>query len=308
MMNLDPATEMVSHQVNILTLCFGVRRMKKKRKRSSSSSSSTSSSRSSSSSSSSSSTRKRSKKKRKKKHRSKRRVSTRSAEGKGRKERKEEEEEEELEWFPAPPNTSATFLNQRGGPGFGAEEDGAEERGVGSLYSLPGASDDDDCVSNSSHRGRRERETGRRNSRGGSPEQAERERRDRSREAGRDRRRRSSLDGDLARRRESCSSTEHEGSRGPGSARNHQNPEGDRARQDALRRNSSDGGRYDSGGRGWTREGGSSAAGQGSRAAGNGTPAGQSGSRPKKELPANLLDIFNQIAQFEKEKGGRAKL
>lgn len=28
-----------------------------------------------------------------------------------------------------------------------------------------------------------------------------------------------------------------------------------------------------------------------------------SAERPKKELPANLLDIFNQIAKFEKEKG-----
>jgi len=31
------------------------------------------------------------------------------------------------------------------------------------------------------------------------------------------------------------------------------------------------------------------------------------GERGKKDLPASLLDIFNQIAQFEKEKGVRPK-
>lgn len=288
-------------QVDIfLTLRFHISRMKKKRKRSSSSSSSTSSSRSSSSSSSSSSARRRSKKKKKKKHRSKRRVSSRSNEGKSRKERKEEEE---LEWFPAPPNTSATFLNQRGGPWFGAEEDGPQERCPASLYSLPGASDDDDRVSNSSHRGSRGSVTERRSSQGGSTEQVERERRDRSREGGSDRRRRSSLDGD-ARRRESCSSTEHDSSRRPGSAR----IQPCHKAEASVRRNSSDLGRYEGAGRGWTQGGGSSTGGQGSRAAGNGTPVGQGGTRPTKELPSNLLNIFNQIAQFEKEKGGRAKL
>uniref|UniRef100_A0A3B5AKU8 Tetratricopeptide repeat domain 14 n=1 Tax=Stegastes partitus TaxID=144197 RepID=A0A3B5AKU8_9TELE len=153
------------------------KRMKKKRKRSASSSSSSSSSSRSSSSSSSSSSRRRSKKKKKKRRRSERgskrhrRISSRES--------RRKKEEDEVEWYPAPPNTSATFLNQEGVLG--------------------------------------EESRKRKNNKN---------------------------------RKLSCS-----------------------ARRDSSTRNSFDGGSV----------------------------------RPKKDVPANLLDIFNQIAQFEKEKGGKLK-
>ena len=57
----------------------------------------------------------------------------RSEEGKSVKDRKEDEE---VEWYPAPPNTSATFLNQTGGLGFGDEEE--EEAEVEAKLSIGG--------------------------------------------------------------------------------------------------------------------------------------------------------------------------
>lgn len=339
---------------NIFRMCC-ICRLKKKRKRSTSSSSSSTSSSENTSSSSSSSARRRSKKKKKKKHRSERgskrhrrissRESGRSAEGKSKKERKEEEEE--LEWYPAPPNTSATFLNQRGGPGFGvrdeeeAEEKDAAEGRISCLYSLPGVSDED--VSNSSHKSRKEREGEMGKMRAGknrsSQSPGSREWSDRSKERGKDRRdsnsrRRSSFDGDR-KRRESCSSTEYDYSRRSSVKSEHflnsapKQVEG-RMRHDMSKRNSLDGGRYESRGQDEIQEAESSTRDKSERKCrveekggksegGNGTRSDvsrgheQRGSspvsegRPKKDLPANLLDIFNQIAQFEKEKGVRPK-
>ncbi|XP_069560810.1 tetratricopeptide repeat protein 14 isoform X1 [Brachyistius frenatus] len=318
------------------------KRMKKKRKRSASSSSSSSaSSRNSSSSSSlSSSSRRRSKKKKKKQRRSERaskrhrrissRDSRRSDEGKSERDRKEKEEDE-VEWYPAPPNTSATFLNQKGGPGFGAMEElevvegkDAEDKRICQLYSLSAASEEEE-----SDDSRRERRRRGRNSLSRSPE-----RRSRSRES-RDRRdseskRRSSLD-DNRRRKLSCSSAEIEFSRKSsfrsecsghsGCASKHSE---NRTAHDSSTRNSLDGGRYENRGRQEVRteevkrgkemrkgraeeESSSSDRGHGktSESAGNHNEHG--GTRPKKDLPTNLLDIFNQIAQFEKEKGTKAK-
>uniref|UniRef100_A0A3Q4HZK9 Tetratricopeptide repeat domain 14 n=1 Tax=Neolamprologus brichardi TaxID=32507 RepID=A0A3Q4HZK9_NEOBR len=117
------------------------KRMKKKRKRSSSSSSSTSS-RTSSSSTSSSSSRRQSKKKKKKRRKSERgskrhrRISSKESRrsNEGKKDRKEKEEDDEVEWYPAPSNTSATFLNQVGGLGFGVrDEEDREEKNRGRL-------------------------------------------------------------------------------------------------------------------------------------------------------------------------------
>ncbi|XP_042272881.1 tetratricopeptide repeat protein 14 isoform X2 [Thunnus maccoyii] len=340
------------------------KRMKRKRKRSASSSSSSSSASRNSSSSSSSSSRRRSKKKKKKRRRSEReskrhrRVSSResrkSEEGKNEKERKEREEEEELEWYPAPPNTSATFLNQKGGPGFGErdeeeeeeveekikEKDG-EDRRISQLYSLSAASEDEE--SNSSRRerkkGDREGSRGRRrkSTLSRSPEREERRSRSRERRDVKDRRnsdskRRSSLD-ENRKRKVSCSSVESEYSRksnlkpeypgNSGSASKHLES---RRRSDSSQRSFFNGGRYENKGREeiWegdevktekesrkrraeeeSRSGSRSDGGHGKRLDGGMTSV--PGERPKKELPANLLDIFNQIAQFEKEKGVKPK-
>uniref|UniRef100_A0A671VQ16 Tetratricopeptide repeat domain 14 n=1 Tax=Sparus aurata TaxID=8175 RepID=A0A671VQ16_SPAAU len=337
------------------------KRMKKKRKRSSSSTSSSStSSKRKSSSSSSCSSRRRSKKKKKKKRRSERgskrhrrissRESRRSEEGKSEKDRKEEEEDE-LEWYPAPPDTSATFLNQKGGPGFGerdeeeADEKDADERRISQLYSLSAASDDEESDSSRRDGKRRDREESRtrrgKSSLNRSLERAERrsrssEKRDKSRERGKednrkDRRdsassRRSSLD-ENRKRKVSCSSAESGYSRkssykseyfvNSGSASKHSES---RMRHDSSKRNSFDGGRYENRGREVEEaqrekdrkgkvedESSRSEIGNSRRAevAGNHKQSGLtslSGGGPKKDLPSNLMDIFNQIAKFEKEK------
>ncbi|KAG8003208.1 Tetratricopeptide repeat protein 14, partial [Nibea albiflora] len=120
----------------------------------------------------------RSKKKKKKRRRSERsskrhsRISSRessrrSEEGKSEKDRKEEEEDE-VEWYPAPPNTSATFLNQKGGPGFGEkdeeeiEQKDSEERRISQLYSLSAASDGEESDSARGERKKRDTEEGKR--------------------------------------------------------------------------------------------------------------------------------------------------
>ncbi|XP_070816734.1 tetratricopeptide repeat protein 14 isoform X1 [Chaetodon trifascialis] len=346
------------------------KRMKKKRKRSASSSSSSSASsrRNSSSSSSSSSSRRRSKKKKKKRRRSERgskrhrrissRESRRSEEGKSEEDRKEEEDE--VEWYPAPPNTTATFLNQKGGPRFeerdeeGVEEKDTEERRISQLYSLSAASDEEESDSTRRERKRRDREEGRtkrgKNSVSRSPERGvssrSRERREKSRERGKeddrkdrrdsDSRRRSSLD-DNRKRKVSCSSAESEYSRksnfkseylgNSGSASKHTES---RMRYDS--KNSFHGGRCENRGREEIGEGDESQrerdgrkgkdeaesrrseGGNSKRSDGGGNHNKQSaltsvpgGGGPKKNLPSNLLDIFNQIAQFEKEKGVRPK-
>ncbi|KAM4628618.1 tetratricopeptide repeat protein 14 [Polymixia lowei] len=335
------------------------KRMKRKRKRSSSSSSSSSSSRHSSSSSSSHRRSKKRKKKRRKSDRGSkrhRRVSSRDdgrsgEEGKREKERKEREEEgQEEEWYPLPPNTSATFLHQRGGLGLGEGDEEVEDKRICQLYSLSAASEDEASDNSSRAEGRsrgsrrkdsqsrsidrQEREAGRRRSREG---------RDRSRERGKDvngreRRdsgatRRSSLD-ERRRRKLSSSSAESEYSRKSNfpsecSQRSQSRDTAsrksdiDRVRNDDLssRRTSVDGGRYEGRGREERSEraeeegrGGSrSEGGDNTRVTGAGTRNGQGGlttapgGGPKKDVPANLLDIFNQIAQFEKEKAVRPK-
>ncbi|XP_020510878.1 tetratricopeptide repeat protein 14 isoform X1 [Labrus bergylta] len=325
------------------------KRMKKKRKRSASSSSSSSnSSQDSSSPSSTSSNRRRSKKKKKKRRRSERgskrhsrissRESRRSEEGKSERGRKEKEEDE-VEWYPAPPNTSATFLNQRGGPGSGEEEEveekDAEDRRISQLYSLSGASDDEESDSSHKERKRRDREESKAGKKKNSEERGRgsSERRNKSKDRGKednrrdsDSKRRSSLDGDR-KRKVSCSSADSEYLRRSGSKSEYlansasKHPES-RGRHDSPRRNSFDGGRYENRGRGGIQEAEET---RGEKDSFKGKPEEESsrseerGSgnhknkksdfpvRPKKELPTNLLDIFSKIAQFEKEKGGRPK-
>ncbi|XP_068581120.1 tetratricopeptide repeat protein 14 isoform X3 [Cebidichthys violaceus] len=341
------------------------KRMKKKRKRSaSSSSSSTTSSRNSSPSSSSSSSRRRSKKKKKKRRRSDRgskrhrrissRESRRSEEGKSEKDRKVKEEDE-VEWYPAPPNTAATFLNQKGGPGFGegGEEEEEEEevmvkdaddRRISQLYSLSAASEDEESDSSRREKKRRDREERRNTSLSRSPEREERgsaESRDKSRERGREDDRRDRRDADSKRRsssdenrkrKVSCSSAESEYSRKSSFKSEYLGNSGSaskrverKMRQDPSKRNSLDGGRFES--RGGVEEGeeagrekdrregnvvdGSrrSDVGNGRRSEGAGNHHRQTSltsgpeGRAKKDLPSNLVDIFSQIAKFKKEKG-----
>ncbi|XP_038571097.1 tetratricopeptide repeat protein 14 isoform X1 [Micropterus salmoides] len=325
------------------------KRMKKKRKRSASSSSSSSTySRNSSSPSSSSSSRRRSKKKKKKRRRSEReskrhcrissRESRRSEEGKSEKNGKEEENDE-VEWYPAPPNTSATFLNQKGGPGFGerdeveVKEKDAEDKRICQLYSLSAASEEEESDSSRRERKRRGREESRtrkgKNNLSRSPEREERmsrsrERRGKSRERGkednwrdRDSKRRSSLD-ENSKRKVSCSSAESQYLRKSNFKSEYLGNSGSapkrvesRMRHDSSKRNSFDGGRYDNRGREENLEGEETKREKdGRKVTGEEQRSGltpMSGGGPKKDLPSNLLDIFNQIAQFEKEKGVRPK-
>uniref|UniRef100_A0A3P8T9L2 Tetratricopeptide repeat domain 14 n=1 Tax=Amphiprion percula TaxID=161767 RepID=A0A3P8T9L2_AMPPE len=135
--------------------------------------------------------------KRKKKRRRSERGSKRHRRISSRESRKKEDE---VEWYPVPPNTSATFLNQRGVLGFGVRDGGEENRDV---------------------------------------EEAKREK-----------------DSRKFRAEEESSSSDRGHGRKSESAGNH----------------------YE-----------------------------QTSMRPRKDVPANLLDIFNQIAQFEKEKGVKLK-
>uniref|UniRef100_A0A8D0CWL2 Uncharacterized protein n=1 Tax=Sander lucioperca TaxID=283035 RepID=A0A8D0CWL2_SANLU len=114
---------------------------------------------------------------------------------------------------------------------------------------------------------------------------------------GSDSKRRSSLD-ENRKRKVSCSSAESEYSRksslkseylgNSGSASKHVES---RMRHDSSRWNSFDGGRYEN--KGWEEI----------RELEESSLTSVPVERPKKDLPSNLLDIFNQIAQFEKEKG-----
>ncbi|XP_010764584.1 tetratricopeptide repeat protein 14-like [Notothenia coriiceps] len=337
------------------------KRMKKKRKRSASSNpSSTASSRDSSpsSSSSSDSSRRRSKKKKKrrkrgsKRHRrisSKESSSRRSEEGKSKKDRKEKEEEEEVEWYPAPPNTSATFLNQKGGPRFGEEDEGeaveneAEDKRISQLYSLSAASEDEESDSPQTERKRKDGKESRTGEKKNSQSQEREERGSRSGERkgergredngkerrGSDSKRRSSL-GENRRRTVSCSSADSAYSRKSifnpeylGNSASTSKSIESRVRHDAPKRNSFDGGRYENRGREEIQEVEEAkgdkdsrkgedenvpGSGRKSEGAGNHTRPSSLTSVPggsvKKDLPTNLLDIFNQIAQFKKGKGG----
>ncbi|XP_023810134.1 tetratricopeptide repeat protein 14 isoform X2 [Oryzias latipes] len=288
------------------------KRMKKKKKRATSSSPSSSSSRCSSSRSSSS--RKRSKKKKKRRRKSERgskrhrRISSR--ESRKSEEDRKEKEDEEAECYPEPPNTSATFLNQT-------------------------ASEEDD--SDSSRRETKRRDGAERRTRtdeqSRSPQGRGRSReRKLSIERGRDdyrkdseSQRRSSFEENQA-RKSSSSSAEVEHSRKSsflpeysGNSCSASKQLERRMSQDSSSRNSFDGGRYENRGKkeeepvkrekeaGKERsevEGHTSGWGK----VNAGSQNGQSGTGPKKELPANLLEIFNQIAQFEKKKGSQAKV
>ncbi|KAE8293912.1 Tetratricopeptide repeat protein 14 [Larimichthys crocea] len=211
-----------------------------------------------------------SKKKKKKRRRSERgskrhsRISSRessrrSEEGKSEKDRKEEEEDE-VEWYPAPPNTSATFLNQKGGPVFGerdeeeVEQKDAEERRISQLYSLSAASDDEESDYSRRERKKKDIEEGKRG-------KNERHSRDKSRERWKednrkdrrdsDSKRRSSLD-ENRKRKVSCSSADSEYSRKSsfkseylGNSRSASKHLDGRVRHDSSKRNSFDGGRYE---------------------------------------------------------------
>ncbi|XP_030582967.1 tetratricopeptide repeat protein 14 isoform X4 [Archocentrus centrarchus] len=270
------------------------KRMKKKQKRSASSSSSSStSSRTSSSSSSSSSSRRRSKKKKKKRRKSEcgskrhRRISSRE-----------------------------------------------------SRRSNEAASEEEESDSSRRERKRKDREESRtrktKNSWSRSPDREKRrsrsrERRDRSRDVDRkkdrresDSKRRSSLD-ENHKRKLSCSSGELEYSRkssfrsehsGNSNSKHPQN----RMRHDSSARNFFEGDRCENRGRLEAREvdevkrekesrkeGGSMPDQGHSKKESAGTHNEESDMRRKKDLPANLLDIFNQIAQFEKDKGVKPK-
>nr|XP_061791177.1 tetratricopeptide repeat protein 14-like [Nerophis lumbriciformis] len=287
------------------------KRMKRKRKRSTSSSSSSSSSKSSSSSSSSS--RRRSKKKKKRKRKSGRESkrhrrlskegSRRSDEGKRVKKRKEDEEEE-LEWYPAPPNTSATFLNQQAWEGFGAldEEEGGTSRkgkeGNGPricLYSLSESSEDEESGL-SSHR-RRETKDGegkRRKSNSISSDEKDRFKSGESSQWSREDKRsssgpkRSSLD--ERKRKVSCSSSESAFSRKDFSRRN-----SFRGDEDETHKEKDISAEEEE--PAWNNS--NTAQVQDEQCEEISVPEGRS----KKDLPADLLHIFNQIAKFQKEKG-----
>ncbi|KAM7387704.1 hypothetical protein PAMP_023925 [Pampus punctatissimus] len=323
------------------TLVERGKQMKKKRKRSASSSLSSSSA-SGNSSLSSSSSRRRSKKKKKKRRRSERenkhhrrvssRESRRSEEGKSEKERKEREEEE-LEWYPAPPNTSATFLNQKEGLEFGdrdeeeveekmKEEEVREDRRISQLYSLSAASEDEESDSSRRERKKGDREESRprrrRNTLSQSLEREERsgERKDDNRRNS-DSKKRSGLD-ENKKRKVSCSSVESEYSQKSSFKSEYSGNSGSASKYSERRRSSFNGGRYKNKVREdiWEVEEvkmekeskkGRSKEESGSRSGGASSKGLDSDVTPKKELPANLLDIFNQIAQFEKEKGVRPK-
>uniref|UniRef100_A0A8C7WUP5 Tetratricopeptide repeat protein 14 n=1 Tax=Oryzias sinensis TaxID=183150 RepID=A0A8C7WUP5_9TELE len=317
------------------------KRMKKKKKRATSSSPSSSSSRCSSSRSSSS--RKRSKKKKKRRRKSDRgskrhrRISSR--ESRKSEEDRKEKEDEEAECYPEPPNTSATFLNQTGGLVFGGEDEVAgrdrEARRGGLLNSVSAASEEDD--SDSSRRETKRRDGAERRTRTAeqsrSPQGRGRSReRKLSIERGRDdyrkdseSQRRSSFEENQT-RKSSCSSSEVEHSRKSSFLPEYSGNSCSASKQlerrmshDSSSRNSFDGGRYEN--RGKKEEEpvkrGKEAGKEGSEVEGHtsgcgkvnaGSQNGQSGTGPKKELPANLLEIFNQIAQFEKKKGSQAKV
>lgn len=220
-----------------------------------------------------------------------------------------------MEWFPAPPNTSATFLNHRGGLAFevrdGDDKDTDNKR-ISRLYSLSAASEEElDSSPREGKKRDRKESTGRNNSATRSPDWTSKSREKRDGES-----RRSSLDENQMQK--SFSSWARVDSQkssfsGPASKR-----PGNRMRFDS--RNSLDDGRYESQGRDDVRPVAAAKGEEASarRAEGNGSTSlsnksesgghpSEQGAGPKKDLPANLLSIFNQIAQFEKEKGVKPK-
>ncbi|KAM6962546.1 tetratricopeptide repeat protein 14 [Aplochiton taeniatus] len=278
------------------------KRMKKKHKRSTSSSSSCSSSSRRSSSSSLRKSKKRRRKRRRSSLSSRRRRSASSRDerrsegderGKGRNEEEEEEEEEE-EWYSPPANTSASFLNQRDGvaqrgQGEWEGEDGSKASAsrISQLYSLSPFT-----ITKAAHS-----KTERSDDSGTSSED----------DLG-------SLGSEHSRKVDQPSGSKWSDSDSryaPGSVDSHV------LKHKPASRRSLDSGRYESGGREEKRErleesrAGRRSDGGDYRPAGalsrNGQGSDAVARGPQKEMPANLLDIFSQIAQFQKEKGVQPK-
>lgn len=166
------------------------------------------------------------------------------------------------------------------------------------MYFLSAASDEDGSDSLDKGRKRRDKEQEKRRS----PEKGERA--NKVKEESRKDSRRSSID-ESTRRRTSCSSAEAEYSR--------------KVKVNRLefrgqeRRNSWEGGRYKNSG--WqehphserVEEDGRKEGGEGESSRLEAGSSSSSAGGPRKELPSSLLDIFSQIAQFEKEKGIKPK-
>uniref|UniRef100_A0A8C3G4H3 Tetratricopeptide repeat domain 14 n=1 Tax=Cyclopterus lumpus TaxID=8103 RepID=A0A8C3G4H3_CYCLU len=294
------------------------KRMKKKRKRSTSSSSNTSSRNSSSS---------RRSERGSKRHRRISSVESRSEEGKSEKDRKVKEEDE-VEWYPAPPNTSATFLTQKGGPDFGESDEvevmvkDADDRRIAQLYSLSAASEDEESDSSRRQRKGRDREESRKRGRNPESEEMGSTSRDKGMEDNRKDRRnsdskRSSL-GENRKRKVSCSSAESEYSRTSTLKSEYLGNSGPASKQveRGMRHDSSKRNSFDEARRALDNRKGKAVDGSSRSDAGNGKTSEGAGNhnkpssltsvpegRAQKDLPSNLLDIFNQIAQFKKEKG-----
>ncbi|XP_049587982.1 tetratricopeptide repeat protein 14 isoform X1 [Syngnathus scovelli] len=278
------------------------KRMKRKRKRSSSSSSSSTSGKSSTSSSSSS--RRRAKRKKKKKRKSARESKRhrggrrKSEEGKRAKKRKEKEDEES-ECYSPPPDTAATFLHQNpweafeeGEVGAGGEPSRKANEGDGlriCLYSLSSSSEEDKCSWPSHRESQRkesrsvssDREGGKNKSRGNGQQRTT------------DWPKRNSLD--ERKRRVSCSSSESAFSRKPFHSKDLSRRNSFRGDDDEMQ--AENGGTKAKVEASWSRS--SPAEVQSEQEEEISLPEGKS----KKDLPANLLQIFNQIAKFQKEKG-----
>ncbi|XP_062306329.1 tetratricopeptide repeat protein 14 isoform X1 [Osmerus eperlanus] len=305
------------------------KRMKKKRKRSSSSS--TSSSSSARSSSSSSGHRKSKKRKRK------RRRSSRGSKRQRRLSSRDEEEEDEEEWYPAPANTSASFLGRGAGGGAGGEYTGADvtewdresysqKQAPRSLSPSPHRSDSPGSSPQAADRQRdgsevegRPSGSGRPGGGGGGSSRRERSKernggeREASRGLGSPRHRKlsstSSVGSEYSRKSELPSQSQTSSRRSEGSNQDSfASRRSDGGKESDLSRRS-DSGRHEVGARSSKKEDIKAARkSEGdnqfpSNTSRNGR--GSSDGGDKKALPANLLDIFSQIAQFEKEKGGK---
>lgn len=287
--------------------------MKRKRKRSSSSSSTSSSSSSSSSTSSSSSSDRRKSKKKKRKHRhsshSDRKLPRRtSSSRRGRlsdEERQGKEVHEEEDWYPEPANTSASFINLKH-PVSGLFDPAlsfGSSSTADALDDSRGRFDDDlfECGSTKSAKVREPHSDRRSRSRDHSfngQEQGPSGSHNRKPETGPSSRQEPARSGPegLSPRRHSSSSTSSEYSRKSdqqGSTHKNTNfsSRHSECKEKEEKRRRSEGSSKDSK--------------QPKDLSQNGRRSSEGG--PKKELPTNLQDIFNRIAQFEREKGLKPK-
>lgn len=175
------------------------------------------------------------------------------------------------------------------------------ERRISQMCFLSAASDEDGSDSLDKGRKRRDKEQEKRRS-SRSPEKGERA--NKVKEESRKDSRRSSID-ESTRRRTSCSSAEAECSRKVKVKR--------LECRGQERRNSWEGGRDKNSG--WqehphserVEEDGRKERGERESSRLDAGSSSSSAGRPRKELPSSLLDIFSQIAQFEKEKGIKPK-